>query len=64
MGIERTFPRPIPADLLDLLDKIFVYSQAERITAHDCLQHQFFKSVIAGSETLRDGSPFVLDQIG
>jgi glycogen synthase kinase 3 beta len=62
IGLEKAFAGRVAEDVLDLLQGIFVYSPRTRITATECMEHQFFESVRRGRETLPNGSLFVLDE--
>lgn len=62
-SLEETLPRHTPADLMDLLKKIFVYNPSKRPTAFECMQHRCFDEIMDPELTMPDGRPFpVLDR--
>jgi glycogen synthase kinase 3 beta len=60
-GLASLLPGDTPADLLDLLGRIFVWSPSNRIKAGECLGHQYFEPIRAGTLRLPDGTPFELE---
>ncbi|OHT11883.1 Glycogen synthase kinase 3 [Tritrichomonas foetus] len=58
--IKSVLESPIPDDLADLLEKIFVYSPSERINAYQCLNHPFFEPVRSEKAKLPNGEIYRL----
>jgi glycogen synthase kinase 3 beta len=60
-GIASLFPRDTPAKLVDLLERIFTWSPAQRIPASACLSHPYFEPIREGTVKLANGETFVLE---
>lgn len=61
LGIRSVFKnKQVSDELIDLLEKIFVYSPSHRITASDCLKHPFFDRVRNNQAVLPNGNVFTL----
>lgn len=45
--LQDVLPRWTPPEFVDLLNKIFVYDPQKRLTAEQCMRHQFFVEVFA-----------------
>ncbi|KAH0796008.1 CMGC family protein kinase [Histomonas meleagridis] len=41
-SLKAVLPNYIPDDFIDLLQKIFLYAPAKRLTADECMRHPFF----------------------
>lgn len=68
IGIKKQkaqlFPNQVVPDaLIDLLEKIFVYSPSNRITAAQCLMHPFFEPILNQTAVLPNGQFFRLPQV-
>lgn len=44
-ALKSYFKKNTPAQFIDLLSKIFVYSPSKRITASECLNHEYFADI-------------------
>lgn len=55
--LERSLPKHTPADVLDLLSKIFVYNPKERLTAEQCMQHRCFNDLFTRNLKMPNGNP-------
>lgn len=64
-SLKDVLPRHTPSDILDLLNKIFVYSPSQRPTALECLKHRCFDELFDPDLRMPSGKPFpVLDRTG
>lgn len=54
--IERSLPKHVPADILDLLSKIFVYNPKERYTAEQCMRHSCFDELFNCQNKMPNGN--------
>ena len=59
-GIRTLFNDGVDSLLIDLLEKIFVYSPCKRLTAAQAKAHPFFKGVTTGEIVLPNGNTFNL----
>ena len=50
-------PKHAPKELIDLLQKIFVYNPQKRLTAKQCMDHPFFDDLFNYDITMPDGRP-------
>lgn len=55
--LDEKLPKHAPAELIDLLKKIFVYNPQRRLTARDCMNHPFFDDLFNYEITMPDGRP-------
>ena len=61
LPIEQWFTsNNIPEKLIDLLKKIFVYSPIKRLSANQCLKHEYFEEIRDKVVLLPNGNQFVL----
>lgn len=56
-SLKERLPPHTPPDLLDLLEKIFIYNPVKRPDAQECLNHPFFDDLFKGGVTMQNGRP-------
>jgi glycogen synthase kinase 3 beta len=61
-GLAASFPPEAPAELVDLLQRVFVYSPTERISAEECVEHPYFNAVRSGTVRLPNGTCFAPEE--
>lgn len=55
--LEHVLPRDAPAEFIDLLKQIFVFSPFKRLTAAQCMEHPFFEELFNPKTVMPNGQP-------
>ena len=56
--LKNSLPKHTPPEILDLLEKIFVYNPKKRITAKEAMDHPCFNDIFKQGLILPSGKPF------
>ena len=54
-NLEASLPKHTPSDILDLLQKIFVYNPKKRLTAEECMKHPCFADLFNKQTKMPNG---------